>query len=155
MRKIRLTLGVSCLLLLMAGSSFAQSGLPQASHKFDEVTGFNCEDMMARLDNFAIELQNNPSLLAFLLVYGGNRGLRGEAQAWAGRAKYYLSSNRGIDAARIMTKVGGYRERHAMELWLLRGGALPPVATPTIKLKDIRFKRGRIKKSQYRECGEV
>ena len=81
--------------------------------------------------------------------------MRGEAQAWAGRAKYYLVENRGLNERRIITAIGGYREHWGMELWLIRGGAIAPLATPTIEFKDVRFKKGRIRKSQYRHCGDA
>jgi hypothetical protein len=46
---------------------------------------------------------------------------------------------------------GGYRELWEAELWIVPKGATPPTPTPTIKVQDIRFRRGRIKKSDY-EC---
>ena len=40
---------------------------------------------------------------------------------------------RGLDAVRIVSVDGGYRERPAFELWLVPSGAQLPTPTPTIK----------------------
>jgi hypothetical protein len=143
---------IACLfsLFLMAGSLYAQSGQSETARKFDEFGGTGCEDMMARLDNYAIALQSEPSLTAYIIVYGGQAGQRGEAQMWAGRARYYLVSNRRIDARKLRMSIGGYRDSWAMELWLLRRGGPLPDAKPTVQFKDVKFKRGRIRKPQYR-----
>ena len=39
--------------------------------KFDEFGDINCEDEMARLDNFAIQLQNEPCTKGVIIFYGG------------------------------------------------------------------------------------
>jgi hypothetical protein len=155
MRKIGSLIFVVCLLLLMTGNSLAQSKQVEASRKVDEFSGANCEDLEARLDHFAIELQNHPDLLGYIIIYGGNHGKRDEARAWMGRTKYYLSTNRGVDTGRFNILMGGYRENWAMELWLLQSNVPKPIAKPTLQLKDVKFKRGRIARSQYRHCGEI
>jgi hypothetical protein len=155
MSKIGSLLFVVCLLLLMAGNSLAQSKQAEASRKLDEFSGANCEDLEARLDRFAIELQNDPELLGYIIIYGGNHDKRDQARAWMGRTKYYLSSTRGVDTKRFTIIMGGYRENWAAELWLLQSNAPKPTAKPTLQLKDVKFKRGRIARSQYRNCGEI
>lgn len=149
MRNVRLFI-VICLTLSLAGVSIAQPAQTDSSRKIDGFSGLGCEDMMGRLDSYAITLQSEPDAQAYIIVYGGQQGQRGEAQMWASRAKYYLTGNRMIDAKRIVTLDGGYREHPAMELWLSQKGSPLPQASPTIQLKDVKFKKGRIKKSQYR-----
>jgi len=41
--------------------------------QFDEFGDINCEDEMARLDNFAIQLQNEPAAKGVMIFYGGRR----------------------------------------------------------------------------------
>jgi hypothetical protein len=103
---------------------------PPAASKFDEYGNVNFNDEKARLDNFAIQLQNNPSAQGYIIAYGGRRQRAGEAQARADRAKNYLVNTRGIDAGRIVTVDGGNRENLTVELWVVPTGAQPPAATP-------------------------
>jgi hypothetical protein len=144
----------------------AQTGTaPSEARKFDEFKDVGCEDEKARLDNFANELQNNPDVQGYIVFYGGKRHRyptrhnsspalprRGEAEARVARLKPYLNDNRGIDSNRIVVVNGGYRDQWAAELWIVPKGAKTPVPTPTVKSQEIKFRRGRIKKSDY-ECG--
>ncbi|MFN2455201.1 MAG: hypothetical protein ABR577_13365 [Pyrinomonadaceae bacterium] len=105
--------------------------------KFDEYGNVNFNDEKARLDNYAIQLQNDPNTQGYIIAYGGRRGRTGEAQARADRAKNYLVNTRGIDPGRIMTVDGGFREDLAVELWLVPQGATPPTASPTLQPGDV------------------
>jgi hypothetical protein len=138
---------------------------PPEARKFDEFGDIYCEDEKARLDNFAIELQNNPDAQGYIIFYGGKRHpsfyrhssrlelpRRGESAARGARLKPYISSTRGIDIDRVVVINGGYRDLWAAELWIVPKGAKPPVPTATVKPQEIRFRRGRIKKREY-ECG--
>ena len=124
MRKIGSLLFVVCLLLLMIGNSLAQSKQVEASRKFDEFSGVNCEDLEARLDNFAIKLLEDSKMKGYIVVYSGRHISVSEARARAKRAKDYLTKVRGIDAGRIMIIDGGRRDELTVELYLA-----PPRAT--------------------------
>lgn len=108
--------------------------------KFDEFGDINCEDELARLDNIAIHLQNEPAFQFHILVYGGRNGPRNEAMARAVRMKSYLIQTRGVDPQRISIVDGGYREELMCELWLSPRGAPAPVATPTVDPQYVRLK---------------
>jgi hypothetical protein len=94
------------------------------------------DDVKARLDNLAIELQNAPSTQAYIIVYSGRRSRPGQADKLAARAKSYLTKDRGIDSSRLVVINGGYRESDYFELWLVPQGAEPPQATPTLQPGD-------------------
>jgi hypothetical protein len=128
--------------------SSAQSKQIEPSRKYDEFAGFNCEDMMARLDNYAIALQTEPTLQSYIVSFGSHRYQIIEAQAWAIAARDYLISNRGIDAKRIVMLYGGNRKDHAMELWLLSND-LYPSTTNMVRPKGMKLKKIRTK---YRPC---
>ena len=83
-------------------------------------------DEKARLDNFAIQLQNEPSAKGYIIVYGGRRATAAEKQKRIKRAQDYLTLTRGIDASRIVTMEGGQREETTTELWIVPLGADPP-----------------------------
>lgn len=96
------------------------------SRRFDEFPDIARNDEKARLDNFAIELQNDPSATAYVIVYPGNANKRGEVQEHSGRVVEYLVNSRGLDQRRIVTLVGPKRDQLHVELWLTPQGATPP-----------------------------
>jgi len=96
--------------------------------KFDEYGDIRFNDEKARLDNYAIQLQNEPGAQGYIIAYGN---CEGAAQARADRAKDYLVNTRGIDAGRIMTIDGGCRADLMVELWIVPQGATAPTASAT------------------------
>ena len=97
-----------------------------ASRRFDEFPDISRNDEKARLDNFGIELQNDPSATAYVIVYPGKSGKRSEVQQHAGRIVDYLVNSRGLDQQRIVTLVGPVRDALHVELWVTPRGATPP-----------------------------
>jgi hypothetical protein len=96
------------------------------------------DDQKARLDNLAVELQNDPSATAYIFGYGGRTSRTGEADRLIMRAKDYLVNKRGIDAARVVVVNGGLREENCVELWIVPSGATPPQPRPTLQPGDAR-----------------
>ena len=96
------------------------------SRRFDEFPDIQRNDEKARLDNFVIELQNDPSATAYVVIYPGRRSKRGEVQHHASRIVDYMVNSRGIDETRIVTLVGSARNELFVELWVTPRGATPP-----------------------------
>ncbi len=94
--------------------------------KFDEYGNIRFNDEKARLDNYAIQLQNEAGSQGYIIAYGG---CEGEGQARADRAKNYLVNTRGIEAGRITAVDGGCREDLTVQLWVVPTGATAPAAT--------------------------
>jgi hypothetical protein len=94
--------------------------------KFDEYGNIRFNDEKARLDNYAIQLQNTPGSEGYIIAYGT---CAGEGQARADRAKNYLVNTRGIEAGRIVTIDGGCRSDLTVELWIVPTGATKPAAS--------------------------
>ena len=94
--------------------------------RFDEFGDISRNDEKARLDNFAISLQNDPTATAYVIVYPGRTGKRGEVQQHAGRIIDYLVNSRGLDKSRIVTLVGPAKDELRVELWIAPQGATPP-----------------------------
>ena len=118
--------------------SVSSTGFVKAAikaQKYDEFGSINLEDEWARLDNFAIGLQNDPIVKGYIIIYGGRKSKKGYAAATIKRMKTYLVRQRGMDAARFKTVDGGFREDPSGELWLVPQGAAPPNATPTFEPK--------------------
>ena len=114
--------------------------------KFDEYGNIKFNDEKARLDNYAIQLQNAPGSAATIIAYGS---CAGEAQARADRAKDYLVNTRGIEAGRITTIDGGCRSDLTVQLWIVPAGATAPAASsdgvisPCPECKKVRAPRRR------------
>jgi hypothetical protein len=122
--------------------------------KFDQFGDINCEDEYARLDNFAIHLQNEPSAQGYIIFYGGRRFRGrlprvGEAAARAGRLKPYLVNRRGIPAERVVVIDGGYQETFQIALWIVPLGATPPEAGSTVPANEIKFRKGKVNRRQF------
>jgi Big-like domain-containing protein len=98
---------------------------PKPPLKFDEYGNIKFNDEKARLDNYAIQLQNDPTSNGTIIVYGS---CEGEAQARGDRAKDYLVNTRGIEAGRITVIDGGCRTDLTVQLWVVPSGATAPAA---------------------------
>ena len=119
---------------------------PEA-RKLDEYGKLAVKDENERLDNFAIELANDPTAKGYVIAYGGRASKAGDARKAADRAKNYLVKTRGLEAGRVMAIDGGLREQPVIELWIAPSGAQPPAPPPTVKPGAARPKKAPAKKS--------
>jgi len=94
--------------------------------KFDEFPDISRNDEKARLDNFGIELQNDPTSTGYVIVYPGRTSKRAEVQDHFGRVIEYLVNSRGMDRSRIKTIEGPKRDQLHVELWVTPQGATAP-----------------------------
>lgn len=135
---------------------FGTAGLASSPiRKFDEFGDIQCEDEMARLDNFAIHLQNDPSAKGLMIFYGGQRfrgrlPKRGEAAARAARLKPYLVQRRGVSSDQVIVVDGGYAREWHVEVWIIPAGVTPPGPNPTIPAKEIKFRKGKAHPRNFR-----
>ena len=162
--KTKLSLIFLCF-FVFASNAFAQ----QEAREFDEMGQVYCEDAKARLDNFAIQLQSDPTAKGYIIFYGGKSyrstiyskrakryvsvqllPRRGEARARMSTWIDYLTNSRGVNAVSVQLIDGGYREDLAMEFWIAPSGAKPPTPTPTLTEKEIKFRKGRSRASEFR-----
>jgi hypothetical protein len=98
------------------------------ARKFDEYGNIRFNDEKARLDNFAVQLQNEPGSTGYIIGYGS---CDAEGLTRANRAKDYLVNTRGIDASRIMVVDGGCRSELLVQLWIAPQGAAAPTGDAT------------------------
>jgi len=96
---------------------------PVEARKFDEYGNIRFNDEKARLDNYAIQLQNEPTATGTIIVYGS---CTGEGQQRGDRAKDYLVNTRGIEAGRITVVDGGCRSELTVQLWIVPSGSAAP-----------------------------
>jgi hypothetical protein len=117
----------------------------------DEYGNIKFDDEKARLDNFAIELHNDPTAQGLLTCYGGRTGYEGEAVRRCERAKGYVSGVRGIAPERLVTVDGGFREELTVKLVIVPAGAKPPAPSPTVDPREVVIiKRGAALKARRR-----
>ncbi|HEV7475667.1 MAG TPA: hypothetical protein VGN90_16550 [Pyrinomonadaceae bacterium] len=121
-------------------STFVKPPTPHESpsRQFDVCCSCSFDDQKARLDNLAVELQNDPSTTTYVIAYGGRTSRIGQADLLGTRARDYLTAQRGIDQSRITVINGGFREEDCVELWIVPRGATPPQPTPTVQAGDVR-----------------
>ena len=148
------------IVLLADSNSIVLAQHPTAM--FDHFGDICCEDEKARLDNFAVQLQNESNATGYIIYYGGRLlkicgskrtrlPLRGEAQARAARLKPYMANAwRGFDPKRVVVIDGGYRESWEAELWIVPSGQQAPALTPTVKPGAMKFRRGLARSRDYR-----
>ena len=147
---------VSILILLLSSMLFVRgSGQAGIFEGFDRFGDVKCEDEYARLDNFAIQLQNEPQAKCVIIFYGGKtfRGRlpkRGEAESRAARLKPYLVRRRGIPSSQIIVINGGYAEEWIAQLWIVPPGASMPTGDSAVQIKNIRFRKGKPNPRDFR-----
>jgi hypothetical protein len=110
-----------------------------SARKVDEYAGVSLKDERARLNRLAAELRKEPYAQGYILSYAGRRSWEGEA-SWRGeRAKRYLIRGGGLDPLRVVVVDAGYRDRRAIELYVVPSGVAPPPATPTVDPDEVKF----------------
>jgi PEGA domain len=111
---------------------------PNEPRKFDEFPNLAFDDQKARLDNLAIQMQNEPTAQGYIIIYAGRNSRPGTAERLSARASEYLTRERGLDPSRFTIVNGGYRESDYFEIWIVPQGATPPQPTPTVQPGDVR-----------------
>ncbi|HZI20780.1 MAG TPA: hypothetical protein VEY09_19590 [Pyrinomonadaceae bacterium] len=99
------------------------------ARKFDEFGPVGGCDHSARLDNFAIELMNDPDLVGYIVAYGPAGKADGSAHYRGEISRDYLVRGRGLDPARVRAVNGGRykaRDESFTQLWVAPAGAEPP-----------------------------
>jgi hypothetical protein len=101
----------------------------------------NSEDVMARLDYFAIELQKQPHAVGYIVSYGPEGEGSGTGTHVLNLSKDYLVNTRGLEPNQVETIYAG-RFKDPMdlltELWIVPMGAMPPQPQRyTSKLKHV------------------
>ena len=111
-------------MLVLSFAVYAQTSEPLA-RKIDEFGDIQASDLIARLDNLAIQLQNEPMARGFLIVYRERRDMPGLSNRYAHRMKDYLVNTRGLASERIATVDGGIAGCLTQELWIVSPGGAP------------------------------
>lgn len=98
---------------------------------FDEYGNICWENEQARLDNFAIQLQNQPTATGYIAVYAGRISCPNEAKYRGNRAKSWLL-HRGVSPRQIVLKDGGFQDAVRTILVISPQGAGEPRTRPAM-----------------------
>jgi len=91
------------------------------------------EQKQVYLNAFADRLKNcAPDSMVYIIAYAGQRARTGEAQTRAREARDYLTKKRGIDAGRIITIDGGYRDPAGVDLFIVARDQPKPLSSPNV-----------------------
>jgi hypothetical protein len=104
---------------------------------FDSFGRLPCDDELARLDNLAHELQADPQLTAYVVMYSPRRGKFNEARSRLVRMKAYLVNRRAIDPSRVVAVDGGRRSEVRGMFLLAPPGAAAPLDEATLRAGTI------------------
>ena len=99
---------------------------PQVCRKFDEFPDIARNDEKARLDNFAVALQNDPTNVGYVVIHPDRAAKTNAAPNRNSRITDYLVNTRGMDASRIVSKTGAATDGLRVELWICPKGATAP-----------------------------
>lgn len=126
-----------CAVIALSCAARAQAGsrAPRAEKLDEYVNQYTSCNAGAYLDNFAIHLQNRPTVAGYIIIYGPPGLQNGYGERAVNATKGYLVSTRGIEESRLHVVYAGWYEHVqeiVTELWLVPEGAAPP---PRVKFK--------------------
>jgi hypothetical protein len=101
----------------------------EGARKVDEFGDILITHWLARLDNFAVELQNHPGATGYIVAHMAPNKSPGWPLRRAQLARGYLIRDRGLDEGRVQVFNGGFRDEPLYQLWVVAPGAKLPVAT--------------------------
>jgi hypothetical protein len=140
---MRLSLLLVAVVLVMCFVSALQPKTPAASNAtspFDSYGNICWENEQARLDNFAIQLQNDPTLTGEIIVYAGRISCHEEAKYRGNRALNYVRK-RGVNSGRLIFRNGGFQLDLQTVLSLRPSGAGPFELRPSLRKDEVSIKR--------------
>lgn len=117
---------------------------------FDRYGNLGFEDETARLDNFAIQLTEDPLATGVILMSAGLETYEGEARERLERARSYLVGVRDIDPNRLVTLDCGFSQELTTKIYIAPLGAVFPACINEVPLGEVRFTKPRPKVSKKR-----
>jgi hypothetical protein len=113
---------------------------------FDQYGDLEFENEKARLDNFAIQLMNEPLSTGYILMSAGQTTFQNETAERLARAKSYLVDVREIDRNRIVTVDCRFSQDLTITLRIAPAGAgAPPCTDLELPFSEVKFTKPRPK----------
>lgn len=108
-----------------AASCPIQVPIAQTCRRFDEFSNISRNNEKARLDNFAIELQNDPTATGYVIIHPGSVLPPSSGQLRSNRITDYLVNSRGLNSRRLINRIGSPETTQRVELWVCPQGTTP------------------------------
>lgn len=111
----------------------------------EDAVRFNYSYLAALVDSLIIQINNDPSLKARIVLYASRTG--GERQmASAVASVMRMFAFRRYDMSRVEIVRGGYREHSTVDMWLLPPGVDSPPLTPSVDEQFVKIPPKKIKR---------
>jgi hypothetical protein len=134
-----------------SGSSTTEVRPPALSccRVFDQYGDIKFEDEKARLDNFAIQLSNEPLTTGYILMSAGQVTFEKEAAERLARAKSWVVDVREVDSNRVVTIDCGFSRDLTIQLYIAALGVSPPTCSNIeVPFSEVKFTKPRPKPSK-------
>ena len=146
---------ILCIAVVLCTAPYSKAG-PDTITRFDEFGVLGHCDLGARLDNFAIVLQNYPGSVGHIVTYGPDIDGPGSGKSWLVLMKDYLVETRGLPARRIKTIYAGRNlvlTEPKTQFWITPAGGVAP--QPLKYQTDIDTFKGRFSEDEVEDNIEV
>jgi hypothetical protein len=120
--KLQKTLLVSVILFASFQICFGQE--KTEAQLVDEIGGTNCEDFWARFDNFSNGLQNDPTSIGYIIIYGKKNALHTNLKYE--RLTDGIVRFKNLDRRRLKIIQGEEKDSIHIEFWRVPAGAETP-----------------------------
>jgi hypothetical protein len=98
---------------------------PLEARKFDEYGSVSRMNEEVRLDNFRVQLQQEPDSQGYVFIYGPH-----SVSEHLKLVRKFLFKRHGINTQRVVLVDGGHNKQPKVELWMVPTGAAPPKPDP-------------------------
>lgn len=112
------------------------SSKSEKAEKIDEFGRIGNCDNSARLDNFLVQLLNQPSFTGVIIIYKSVKVLPGNEFSYERTYRNHFAY-RNFDSSRIEIIDGGFREDFATEIWLVPPGASKPQPSESLPKPEL------------------
>ena len=100
---------------------------------YDQYNDISIKDEQQRLDRLGRHLTVEDSdAVAYLVAYAGRTSCFREAERRATRARQYLAANYKLDASRVITIDGGFRDKFTVDVFTSAKDTCGPFPTPSL-----------------------
>jgi hypothetical protein len=122
---------------------------------FDVYHNISFDKEKSRLNNFAIQLNNEQGAVGHIIVYAGRRTYVGEAKTKAEGIRDYLTKELKVGREKVKIMDGGYHEELTVELWIVSAGADAPTPYPTVEPSQVQIIRNNEKARKRKGRGKL